>query len=78
MPRKDHVDQPIKFLLQSAYSANKGKRWKRKELGVVDRDVKNEKFRQCLLSNYLSLKAFLIVAKTHTDRCTQSASQERK
>jgi hypothetical protein len=59
--RKEYVDKPIKFLLQSAYSVNKGLRWRRKQLGLAESDVKDERFRQCLLSNYLSLKAYLLV-----------------
>jgi hypothetical protein len=32
MTQQDHKDQPIESLLQSAYSANKGTRWRRKQL----------------------------------------------
>jgi hypothetical protein len=42
MTRKDHVDQQIKVLLHLAYSANKGKRWRRKQLGLVDSDLKTK------------------------------------
>jgi hypothetical protein len=43
--RKEYVDKPIEFLLQSAYSANKGLRWRRKQLGLAESDVKDERFR---------------------------------
>ena len=75
-PRKDQFDQPIEGLLQSAYSTNKGKRWRRKQLGLEDSDVKDERFRQCLLSDYLSLKVYLHVMKTHTQ--TNAPNQHRK
>jgi hypothetical protein len=64
--KKEYVDKPIEFLLQSAYSANKGLRWRRKQLGLAESDVKDERFRQCLLSDYLSLKADLLVTKGQT------------
>jgi hypothetical protein len=66
MTRKEYVDKPIKFLLQSAYSANKGLRWRRKQLELAESDVKDERFRQCLLGDYLSLKAYLLDMKRQT------------
>jgi hypothetical protein len=74
--RKEYVDKPIEFLLQSAYSANKGLRWRRKQLGLAESDVKDERFRQCLFSNYLSLKAYLLVTKRQTQ--TEAPNQHRK
>ena len=74
--RKKYVDKPIEVLLQYAYSANKGLRWRRKQLELVASDVQNEPFRQCLLSNYLSLKAYLLVTKTQTQ--TDAINQHRK
>jgi hypothetical protein len=66
MTRNDHVNKPIEVLLQSAYSANKGPRWRRKQLGLMDIDVQNDRFRQCLLSDYVWLKAYLLVTKGQT------------
>jgi hypothetical protein len=74
--RKEYVDKPIEFLLQSAYSANKGLRWRRKQLGLAENDVKDERFRQCLLSDYLSLTAYLLVMKRQTQ--TDAPNQHRK
>jgi hypothetical protein len=76
MTRNDHVDKPIEVLLQSAYSANKGLRWRRKQLGLMDIDVQNDRFRQCLLSDYVSLKAYLLVTKGQTQ--TDAPNQHRK
>jgi hypothetical protein len=74
--RKEYIDKPIEFLLQSAYSANKGLRWRRKQLGLAETDVKDGRFRQCLLSDYLSLKAYLLVTKRQTQ--TDAPNQHRK
>jgi hypothetical protein len=77
MTRKDYVDKPIEFLLQSAYSANKGFKWRRKQLGLAENDVQNERpLRQCLLSDYLSLKVYLLVTKRQTQ--TDAPSQHWK
>jgi hypothetical protein len=76
MTRNDHVNKPIKVLLQSAYSANKGPRWRRKQLGLMDIDMQNDRFRQCLLSDYVSLKAYLLVAKGQTQ--IDAPNQHRK
>jgi hypothetical protein len=80
MTREDHVDQPIKILPQSAYSANKHYRWRRIQLGLLASDVEDERFRQCLFSDYLSLKEGILASNkdTDTDRCTQPASEGRK
>jgi hypothetical protein len=77
--RKDYADKPIEFFLQSAYSANKGLRWRRKELGLAESDVQNnEQFRQCLLSDYLSLKAYLLVTKRQTQTDAPNQQRERR
>jgi hypothetical protein len=73
---KDHIDKSIELLLQYAYSSNKGLRWRRKQLGLVACDIQDERFRQCLLSNYLSLKAYLLVAKSLSQ--TNAPNQHRK
>ena len=65
--REEYIDKPVELLLQSAYSTNKGPRWRRKQLGLVGSDVKDERFRQCLLSDYLSFKAYLQFTTTQTD-----------
>ncbi len=67
--------KPIEFRLQSAYAASKGLRWRRKQLGLAESDVKDERFRQCLLSDYLSLKAYLLVTKRQTQ--TDAPNQHR-
>jgi hypothetical protein len=76
MARQEYIDKPIKLLLHSAYSTNKGLRWRRKQLGLVGSDVKDERFRQCLLSDYLSLKAYLQLTTTLTQ--TDGPNQHRK
>jgi hypothetical protein len=76
MARQEYIDKPIKLLLQLAYSTNKGLRWRRKQLGLVGSDVKDERFRQCLLSDYLSLKAYLQFTTTLTQ--TDGPSQHCK
>jgi hypothetical protein len=76
MTRNDHVNKPIEVLLQSAYSANKGPRWRKKQLGLMDIDVQNDRFRQCLLSDYVSLKAYLLVTKGQTQ--IDAPNQHRK
>jgi hypothetical protein len=76
MARQEYIDKPIKLLLHSAYSTNKGLRCRRKQLGLVGSEVKDERFRQCLLSNYLSLKAYLQLTTTLTQ--TDGPNQHRK
>jgi hypothetical protein len=78
MTRKDHVDQPIEFILQTAYSANKALKWRRKQVGLVASDVQVERFRQCILSGYLLLKAYFQVTKmqTHTDAPNQQRGND--
>jgi hypothetical protein len=75
-PRTDYVGKPIESLLQSAYSSNKGLRWRRKQLGLVACDIQDQRFRQCLLSDYLSLKAYLLVTKSLSQ--TNAPNQHRK
>jgi hypothetical protein len=56
MTRNDHVNKPIEVLLQSAYSANKGPRKRRKQLGLMDIDVQNDRCtsgRRFWVLNYL-------------------------
>jgi hypothetical protein len=74
--RNEFLDKPIEFLLQKAYSANKGPKWRRKQLGLDETDVCNQRFRQCLLSNYVALKAYLLLTKTQTQ--TDAPNQHRK
>jgi hypothetical protein len=78
MAWKDHVDQPIKFLLQLAYSANKGLRWRKKRLGLVESDGQDERFRQCLLSKYLSLKAYFQVERRRYRRMHPTSIQREE
>jgi hypothetical protein len=66
MARQEYIDKPIELLLHLAYSTKKGLRWRRKQLGLVGSDVKDKRFRQCLLSNYLLLKAYLQLTTTLT------------
>jgi hypothetical protein len=75
-PRTDYIDKPIESLLQSAYSSNKGLRWRRKQLGLVACNIQDQRFRQCLLSDYLSLKAYSLVTKLLAQ--TNAPSQHRK
>jgi hypothetical protein len=74
--RKDYIDNPIELLLQSAYSSNKGLKWRRKQLGLVACDIQDGRFRQCLLSDYLSLKAYLQVTKPLSS--TNASNQHRR
>jgi hypothetical protein len=74
--RNEFLDKPIEFLLQKAYCANKGPRWRRKQLGLDEIDVRNQRFRQCLLSDYVALKAYLLLTKTQTQ--TDAPNQHRK
>jgi hypothetical protein len=76
MAKQEYIDKPIELLLHSVYSTNKGLRWRRKQLGLVGSDVKDEKFRQCLLSDYVSLKAYLQLTTTLTQ--TDGPNQHRK
>jgi hypothetical protein len=73
---KDYIDKPIESLLQSAYSSNKGLRWRRKQLGLVACDIQDGRFRQCLLRDYLSLEAYLQVTKLLSQ--TNAYNQHRK
>jgi hypothetical protein len=76
MARQEYIDKPIEILLHSAYFTNEGLRWRRKQLGLVGSDVKDERFRQCLLSDYLSPKAYLQLTTTLTQ--TDGPNQHRK
>jgi hypothetical protein len=79
--RKDYIDKPIELLLlvQSTYSSKKGLRsWRRKQLGLlVACDIQDERFRQCLLSDYLPLKAYLQVTKA-LSQTKNAPTQHRK
>jgi hypothetical protein len=46
----------------------------------VESDEHIDRFRQCLLSDYMLLKAYLVTSEKEADadRCTQPASEERK
>ena len=47
-----------------------------KQLGLVACDIQDQRFRQCLLSDYLSLKAYLLVTKSLSQ--TNAPNQHRK
>jgi hypothetical protein len=66
MTQQHHEDQTIDSILQSAFSANKGLRWRRKQLGFVNTDVKSQGFRQCLLSDFFSLEESLCAMATYS------------
>jgi hypothetical protein len=76
--RTDYIDKPIESLLQSTYSSNKGRRWRRKQSGLVACDIQDQRFRQCLLSDYLSLKAYLLVTKSLSQTNAPSTSIGRE
>ncbi len=50
----------------------------KKTVGVSGGDVQNKRFRQCLLSDYLLLKAYLQVTKMQTQTQTDAPNQHRK
>jgi hypothetical protein len=50
----------------------------KKTVGVSGGDVQNKRFRQCLLSDYLLLKAYLPVTKMQTQTQTDAPNQHRK